>query len=274
MSAVWALDLGPSEKFVLLALADNANDDGTCWPSVATICSKTSLAERTVRKLIHKLQGLGQVIISERYGRSNVFTVTPAPRAPLHEMHPAPDAPPPLHQEQGTPARSAPTPAPRAPRIIKEPSIEPSVESSIETRAEVQSVFDHYREVWRHPKSALDAKRTAAIRKALKGYSVADLCACISGYQNSAFHTGANDTQTIYDDLCLFLRDSSHIDKGIQLHSNPPVLTSKLEQHNVAVLQAWRPKELRDANSGLSEVSGGDGELERDVWQGTLAAPN
>lgn len=130
MSAVWALDLPSSEKFVLLALADNANDDGTCWPSVATICSKTSLAERTVRKVIHTLQQLGQLVISERYGRSNVFTVTPACSAPLQDMHPAPDAPSPLHQEQGTPAPRAPTPAPRAPRIIKEPSTEPSVESS------------------------------------------------------------------------------------------------------------------------------------------------
>jgi hypothetical protein len=139
---------------------------------------------------------------------------------------------------------------------------------------DVQTVFDHWRKVWNHPKSHLDPKRRAQILKALKGYSAADLCACISGYTHSAFHTGANDSQSIFDDLCLFLRDSSHIDKGIQLHANPPVLTSKLEQHNVAVLQAWRPKEMRDADSGLSEVSGSDGELERDVWQGALAAPH
>jgi Helix-turn-helix domain len=151
MSAVWSLDLPPCEKFVLLALADNANDDGTCWPSVATICAKTSLAERTVRGIIRRLQDWGQLTISERYGRSNIFTVTPAadappplqqvqatpaPSAPLHVMHPAPSAPPPLQLVQGTPAPGAPTPARGAPITIKEPSIEPSVESSQDARLE------------------------------------------------------------------------------------------------------------------------------------------
>lgn len=129
MTEVWALDLPPSEKFVLLALADNANDDGTCWPSVATICAKTSLAERTVRSIIHRLRQFGKLVISERYGRSNVFTVTPAGNAPLQEMHPAADAPPPLQQMHPTPAAAAPTPAAAAPLIIKEPSREPKCES-------------------------------------------------------------------------------------------------------------------------------------------------
>ena len=58
----------------------------------------------------------------------------------------------------------------------------------------------------------------------------------------------------------------------MQLHANPPVLTSKLEQHNVSPLQAWRPKEMRDENSGLSEISSGDGESERDLRQSFMQA--
>ncbi|MBK6707558.1 MAG: helix-turn-helix domain-containing protein [Sphingomonadales bacterium] len=37
MTVVWELDLPDSEKLALLALADNANDEGYCWPSMATL---------------------------------------------------------------------------------------------------------------------------------------------------------------------------------------------------------------------------------------------
>lgn len=134
MTAVWALDLPTAEKFVLLALADNANDDGTCWPSVATICAKTSLAERTVRGIIHRLEEMGQLSITERYGRSNVFNVTPAANAPLQIMQGASAAPPPLQHVQGTPAANAPTPALAAPITIKEPSREPKSEPARASR--------------------------------------------------------------------------------------------------------------------------------------------
>lgn len=135
-------------------------------------------------------------------------------------------------------------------------------------------VFDHWKVTWKHPRSGLDLKRSAAIKRALKHYSVADLCASISGYLNSPHHTGKNDKSTVYDDIELFLRDSSHIDAGIRFFENPPTITSKLEQHNVAVLQAWRPKEMRDADSGLSEISGDDGGAIDDLRQGALAAPH
>ena len=42
-------------KFVLLALADNANDDGVCWPRVATVAAKCNLTERYARALIGAL---------------------------------------------------------------------------------------------------------------------------------------------------------------------------------------------------------------------------
>lgn len=129
MTAVWALDLASTDKLVLLALADNANDDGACWPSIHTIGTKASLSNRAVQMSIARLKTSGHLRISERYGRSNVFTITPALGAPPHQMHPAPDAPSPPHDVHPTPARRAPTPARRAPRICQEPPIEPPIES-------------------------------------------------------------------------------------------------------------------------------------------------
>lgn len=120
----------------------------------------------------------------------------------------------------------------------------------------VDEVFEHWKRVWNHPKSALDPKRIAAIKRALKGYQVADLCASISGYQNSPHHTGQNDRQTVYDDIELFLRDSSHIDAGIRFSANPQSLTSELANHNVRVLQDWSKD---DATTGYAEISTDDG---------------
>lgn len=151
MTKVWKLThLGSTDKLVLLALADNANDNGVCWPSVPRIADKASLSDRAVRNSIARLQSDGQIQIEERYGRSNVFTITPVPRAGVHDVQgctpftpnpctsftpasgaPLHDVPQPLHHVQDTPARGAPTPARGAPITIKESSgnhQEPSLE--------------------------------------------------------------------------------------------------------------------------------------------------
>ena len=46
MTEVWAVSLPDSEKLVLLALADCANDEGLCWPSMATLARKCSNSEK------------------------------------------------------------------------------------------------------------------------------------------------------------------------------------------------------------------------------------
>ena len=72
MSMIW--DRGPenqSERFVLLALADYANDEGECWPSIGGIARKTCLTDRGVRKIIRRLQDAGWLEIEEGGGRKN-----------------------------------------------------------------------------------------------------------------------------------------------------------------------------------------------------------
>ena len=46
-----------NERLVLLAIADNAADDGTnAWPSIDTLARKTRLDKRTVRRIIVRLE--------------------------------------------------------------------------------------------------------------------------------------------------------------------------------------------------------------------------
>lgn len=146
--------------------------------------------------------------------------------------------------------------------------------SDAEPPDDVRTVHEHWCKVWNHPRSALDPKRAATIRRARKGYSVDDLCEAISGYRNSPHHIGQNERNTVYDGLHVLLRDADHIDAGLRFARDPPQLSSKLQQHNVAVLQEWRPQELRDADARLSEISGSDGEIECGIRKRALTGPH
>jgi hypothetical protein len=129
MTEAWKTALPTSRKIVLLALCDNANDQGECYPSIPMIAGKCSLKERVVYECLRDLETGGFLKRDNRSGRSTIYRIsnpciwrTPALNAPLHHMQdtPAPDAPPPLHHMQDTPA-------PDAPITINEPSIEPSL---------------------------------------------------------------------------------------------------------------------------------------------------
>ncbi|HGP0109500.1 helix-turn-helix domain-containing protein [Pseudomonas aeruginosa] len=133
MSACWPLQgLTPAQKAVLISLADNANDEGVCWPSVAKIAERTCLSERAVQQAIKVLNECKALSIEARQGRSTMFTVTPAAFAPPQKVHPrrkctpAASAPTPADAAPPPPQDMHPTPAASAPRTVIEPTREPS----------------------------------------------------------------------------------------------------------------------------------------------------
>ncbi len=76
MTDVWKLRLQAPRKMVLLALADNANDEGTdCWPSVGKLVEKCSMSERAIQGHLSALEEDGYIKRHERLGRSNKFTI-------------------------------------------------------------------------------------------------------------------------------------------------------------------------------------------------------
>jgi hypothetical protein len=67
MTLAWSTSLAPSHKLVLMALADIANDDGVCWPSVRLLAKKCCLCEREVRRVIDQLKLGGLLRVEERF---------------------------------------------------------------------------------------------------------------------------------------------------------------------------------------------------------------
>ena len=65
----WALrqDLKPVPKFVLVVLADAANDQGVCWPRVSTIARKVGVTSRTVQRAIQLLIRRKLITAEQRY---------------------------------------------------------------------------------------------------------------------------------------------------------------------------------------------------------------
>jgi uncharacterized protein YdaU (DUF1376 family) len=129
--------------------------------------------------------------------------------------------------QEGTDSQSLSVPKTVAPRVA--------------TVAE--TVFEHWKSVWGHPRATLDAKRAKTIKAALQGYSAEDLCLSISGYLNSPHHSGQNDRNTVYDDIGLLLRDAAHIDAGLAFAARRPTLHTESTTHNIAALRHWRPGE-------------------------------
>lgn len=63
---LWALNDAPTddatEALVLIALADNAHDDGTCaWPSHATLARRARCSVSTVQRALRRLESSGLI---------------------------------------------------------------------------------------------------------------------------------------------------------------------------------------------------------------------
>lgn len=113
MSAIFESDLPPSKRLVMLALADHANDEGICYPSIARLCLRTGMKERTVQTHIRELEAGGHLSREMNKGRggSNLYHLTPAKSAPPQELPPAENNTPPPQKTAQTPAKSAPKPS-------------------------------------------------------------------------------------------------------------------------------------------------------------------
>ena len=74
----WAFDADASlpspAKFVLIAIADAASEEGVCFPSIRRICSKTNLQRSTVAKYIADLEERGFLVRVKRHREDGSYT--------------------------------------------------------------------------------------------------------------------------------------------------------------------------------------------------------
>jgi len=94
MNWAWQQALKPVPKLVLMALADAADDQGICWPSVATLASKVGVSTRTVRRVMQALIS-GKLLAAEQRYRSDGSCSSNRYRLSLvggDKLSPAPDA--------------------------------------------------------------------------------------------------------------------------------------------------------------------------------------
>jgi hypothetical protein len=158
MSRVW--EDSPQkggDLIVLLALADWANDEGHCWPSMPTLAAKARMSERNVQKILTRLKDEGEIEIFNGgfisgQNRTNTYKVTPRQKA---TTPPSPTTPP------GEPTATTPGELGATPSrtVSKEPSVEPSAAGAAEDQlfdappasAKPADALDPYIDrVWEH----------------------------------------------------------------------------------------------------------------------------
>lgn len=176
MSLCWPLQgMSATQKAVLISLADNANDDGVCWPSVAKIAVRTCLSARAVQGGIRWLCSAGILAVSERMGRSTVYTINPAGYAPPHLVHPAGDADLPPQDMHPGPADDAQPPRISCTQNHKGTATDPKVEpqSLLPARSGQAGGKLLELEVAKRTKQKVDDERQEACRAIWTAYSTA-----------------------------------------------------------------------------------------------------
>lgn len=166
MSQCWPLEMPPTQKSVLISLADNANDHGVCWPSIPTIAKRTCFSERAVQNAIKWLERYRLLMADRSNGRHTSYTLTPG-----SYLMATPDADAPVQQvrgrrkcagagdapttaaDSGVPPQEIPKPPHQVPSNRKEPSREPSRnrQGAPATSEKIPTPFERFWAAW--PKS-------------------------------------------------------------------------------------------------------------------------
>lgn len=79
---LYRMDLPHRAVSIYIYLADRANKDGQCWPSIPTIARELKLSQSTVRRALQDLRNAGLIEAKQRYrskgGKSSLlFTLKP-----------------------------------------------------------------------------------------------------------------------------------------------------------------------------------------------------
>ena len=131
MSWAWSQKIEPTRKLILMALADHADDDGVCWPSMKKLADKCSVSRRTVLRNINALKEDGIISSSHRHREDGSMSSSKYVIHADNQSHP-------LRQNVTPPCDTHDTPP--ATRVSHhEPSLQPSIR--------IKDI-DHFEEFW------------------------------------------------------------------------------------------------------------------------------
>jgi biotin operon repressor len=254
MAKAFGIKVGnASRKLVLLKLADNANDQGECFPSYQHIADQCEMGRSTVKGHIKALADAGYLVIKERkrtgYQSSNSYKLTldegqklerNKPNRPGKSKGSTADRGQPLSSDVSAADRDV-SAADRLNGSAADHRTSHSFESVSESVNEpehvpsddVTELFDFWKtQMGKTDKAVLTDKRRRQIWKALKDYSLDLLKQAVIGCTLSPYHMGQNDAGKRYDDIELIVRDAKRVEqftgyfeqkpKNVSLYSDRP----------------------------------------------------
>jgi biotin operon repressor len=208
----WAFDRGreaslsPNVRYVLVALADNSNDNGKAWPSRQEIIDKTGLSRATVYRAFGALKRLGLLVEKTD------------PKGPDYVQLALSHTETPSQSENGASPPEKTESHPETP-YIEEPSVEPSVEPSA-----VDHVFSTWKQVLAPNGGAIltKARRGRILARLKEGYTPERLEAAIRGATQDDWIMGRRPGSPGYTGLDTILRDGDQVERLEKLAPRPP----------------------------------------------------
>lgn len=75
IKACWPVKCSPNAKLVLFVLADHADKEWKCWPSISTLVDRTCSSKSSVIRAIVELEAIGVVSTTKESGRSTMYQI-------------------------------------------------------------------------------------------------------------------------------------------------------------------------------------------------------
>ena len=216
----WAFeqsDLTPTQRLVLVALADNATSDGECWPGQRHLAAKTGLGLSTVREALKHIEALKLLSRTPRQRRDGRGRTSDLYQLALDQPPAAEGGQPPAHGTTNRQLTTDQPPGAGGQGTVREPSERTETPSGEGNGNEWAEWLEHYRETTgkRDVRGSKSARRAFLARRR-DDYTLDDLKAATVGCHGDEFcrDRGFNVPDTI-------LRPSN-VDRYIELSKSKP----------------------------------------------------